>query len=219
MDVPDIVDPTSAAAVDATNTTDHDSPVRVLVQTQTHHVPGDKSTRFGERFDAMLSLICQHVWQREFDKFRERPWDYHCHFALDNVECWFLVDHHGPHPILPADLPIVCITIQIPLPGKVRRELRHYPFERIPHHCLTRKVPVRPPRRIYKSRDEEVRVKRHMLRGTLLENLYLTDELLQFAQDFPDGAEWVKARVPPELWAKVEEKMKLLLEPEGPYLD
>lgn len=103
MDVANVVDPTSAEV----NASDVDSPVRVLVQTQTHHVPGDKSTEYGERYDAMLNLICQHVWQRDFDKFRERHWNYHCHFALDNVECWFLIDHYGPDQSPAPDPPII----------------------------------------------------------------------------------------------------------------
>jgi hypothetical protein len=69
------------------------------VQTKTRLVPGYKSTDFGKRSDAMLVLICQHVWQRGFHPFRERDWSYHCHFAVDNVECWFLI----PSP----DAPIV----------------------------------------------------------------------------------------------------------------
>lgn len=107
MDVPNDVDPTSTEAVAAANTTDDDKPLRVLVHTQTHLVPGNKSTGFDERYQAMRSLICQHVWQREFDKFRERDWWYQCHFSKDNVECWFLVDHHGPDPTPPPDPPIV----------------------------------------------------------------------------------------------------------------
>jgi hypothetical protein len=107
MDMPNIVGPTSTGAAAAANTDDLDIPVRILVQTQTHLVPGDRSTEFGERYDAMVSLICQHVWQRRYDKFRERVWNYHCYFALDNVECWFLIDHHGPDPSPPPEPPIV----------------------------------------------------------------------------------------------------------------
>jgi hypothetical protein len=42
---------------------DHNKAVRVLVQTKTHLVPGDKSTDYGERFTRMENLISQHVWQ------------------------------------------------------------------------------------------------------------------------------------------------------------
>ncbi len=104
----DIADPASTeAAAAAANAADLDSPVRILVQTQTHLVPGDRFTEFGERYDAMVDLICRHVWQRAYDKFRERVWTYHTHFALDNVECWFLIDHHGPDPSPPPEPQII----------------------------------------------------------------------------------------------------------------
>lgn len=107
MDIPNIVDPTSTEVTAAANTDDLDTPVRILVQTQTHLVPGNRSTEFGERYGAMVNLICQHVWQRGYDKFRERVWTYHCYFALDDIECWFLIDHHGPDPSPPLEPPIV----------------------------------------------------------------------------------------------------------------
>ncbi len=47
-------------------------------------------------------------------------------------------------------------------------------------------------------------MKRARLLNTLRSNLGLTEELLRFVQDCPDGAEWVKARVPPETRARVE---------------
>ncbi|KAH6843404.1 hypothetical protein B0I37DRAFT_346917 [Chaetomium sp. MPI-CAGE-AT-0009] len=229
MDVPNALDPTSTSAetaAAASNPSDLDNPVRVLVQTQTHLVPGDKSTDFGERYKAMLDLICQHVWQRGYDKFRERDWVYRAHFALDNVECWFLVDHHGPDPSPPQDPPIVwyrwtgselfltyCYSVIIHdrPPSRVRRELRHYPFERVPHHLLIEEYPRRRTPKVYKSRAEEMRVKRHMLHDTLLSNLCLTELLLRFVQDFPDAAEWVKARVPPEAWARLEDPSEPVL--------
>ncbi|KAL2127967.1 hypothetical protein VTI74DRAFT_9919 [Chaetomium olivicolor] len=211
MDVPNVVDPTSTEAAAAANTSDPDSALRVLVQTQTHLVPGDKSTEFGERYDAMVNLIFQHLWQREYDKFRERVWNYHCHFALDNVECWFLVDHHGPNPSSPPDPPIICVMIRDPLPGRVRRDLRHYPFQRVAYHVLIQEYRKRRTPRVYKSRAEEICVKREMLRDTLLSNLGLTEELVRFAQDCHGAAEWVKARVPPDTWARLEDHSDIVL--------
>ncbi|KAK3292990.1 uncharacterized protein B0H64DRAFT_403257 [Chaetomium fimeti] len=212
-------DPPSTEAAAAANASDLDSPVRVLVQTQTHLVPGDKTTHFGERYDAMVSLICQHVWQREYDQFRERDWSYHCHFAVDNVECWFLIDHHGPDPTPPPDPPLIWyrwtgtkfMIVHGRPPSGVRRELQYYPFERVAHYILTEEYPRRRTPRVYKSRDEEIRVKRHMLRHTLLSNLCLTEELLRFVKDFPDAAERVKARVPPEAWARLEDPSEFVM--------
>lgn len=86
---------------------DHNKAVRVLVQTKTHLVPGDKSTDYGERFTRMENLISQHVWQRDYDGHRERTWNYHVELAIDNVECWFLVDHHGLGPVYETAPPVL----------------------------------------------------------------------------------------------------------------
>ncbi|KAK4139211.1 uncharacterized protein C8A04DRAFT_40906 [Dichotomopilus funicola] len=192
MDAPNMEDPasTEAAATATANTPHLDSPVRVLVQTRTH---------------------LRHVWQREFDQSRERHWNYQCHFALDNVECWFLVDHHGPEESPPPYPPIVWyrwtgtefMLVRDPLPSRVRRELRYYPFQRV-NRVLIQEYPKQPPLRRYKSRTEEIRVKRWILYETLLSNLGLTEELLGFVRDCPEAAEWVKLRVPPEAWARLE---------------
>ena len=96
-----VVDASTEAAAE------QDRPVRVLVQTKTHLVPGDKSTSILVRIHAMNDMICDLVWQRHYDRHRERAWDYKCEFAVDNVECWFLVDHHGPDSSLPPDPPVL----------------------------------------------------------------------------------------------------------------
>jgi hypothetical protein len=87
--------PINANVPDAAN---RDRPVRILVQTKTQLVPGDKSDGFDERIKRMVNMICRRVWQRDYDRLRERMWFYRCEFAVDNRPCWFLVDHHGPDP-------------------------------------------------------------------------------------------------------------------------
>lgn len=98
-----------------------------------------------------------------------------------------------------------------PLPRRARRELRHYPFQRVAHRHLIQEFPKRPRPRVYKSHAEEIRVKRAMLLNTLRSNLSLTEELLRFVQDCPDAAEWVKARVPPESWARLEDPAEIVV--------
>ena len=92
------------------DTTSHDRPVRVLVQTKTHLVPGDKSIIFMRRIDRMVDLICQRVWQRDYDLRRERKWMHGGEFAIDNRPVWFLIDHHGPDPVPIPDPPVVWYT-------------------------------------------------------------------------------------------------------------
>ncbi len=43
-----------------------------------------------------------------------------------------------------------------------------------------------------------------MLRETLLSNLWMTEEFLLFAKENSEVVEWVKARVPPETWARLD---------------
>lgn len=110
---PDSQPPAPANAstdADTTDTTDHDRPVRILVQTKTHLVPGEKSTGFMQRVDSMVNLICHHVWQRDYDLRRERKWMHGGEFSIDNRPVWFLVDHHGPDAVLVPDPPVVWYT-------------------------------------------------------------------------------------------------------------
>ena len=58
----------------------------------------------------MEKLICEFVWQRDFDSLRERSWYHGCDFAFDNRECWFLIDHHGPDPEPEPDPPVLWYT-------------------------------------------------------------------------------------------------------------
>lgn len=65
-------------------------PVRILVQTVTHLVPGDE---YAERVEYMRNLICQHHWKRDFDRDQDRWNVYGHHFGLRNRNCYFLIDH------------------------------------------------------------------------------------------------------------------------------
>lgn len=221
-------------------TAEHDRPVRVLVQTKPHLVPYHGSPDIGGRLNAMWNLICRHVWQRDYDQFRERSWDYRFQAALDDIECWFLVDHHGPDADPPPDPPVswyiwsgtelsVCLEVALnscvaaylidipsvmvhdPLPRSVRRKLRHYPFRRIPLDVLVPLEPVRRTPRVYRSREEEIRVKREMLRETLVCNMAFTEDLVRFARKESGAAEWVRARVPPHIWARLDDPEELVL--------
>jgi hypothetical protein len=92
----------------------------------------------------------------------------------------------------------------------VRRELRHYPFERIPDRDDQPTPSPRPPRK-FASRAEEIQFRRGKLRRALLCNLTLTETLVRFARENTAAAEWVKARVPPEAWARVEDPSEMVI--------
>ena len=65
-------------------------PVRILVQTLTHLVPGNDSF---ERTDLILNRICQHHWNCDFSAPKFRWASYNTQFAFNNRRCFFLIDY------------------------------------------------------------------------------------------------------------------------------
>jgi hypothetical protein len=103
------------------------------------------------------------------------------------------------------------VIVHCPLPSSVLRKFRRYTFERVAHHLLTQKYPKWRTLRVYESRAEEKLAKQRMLQSTLLSNLCLTAEFLWFVQDFHDAADWVKARVPADSWARLKDSTESVL--------
>lgn len=70
-----------------------DEPLRILVETKTHLVPGQW---FADKMDNILNLICQYHWNRDLDRKSER-WNAHDnYFGYRDRTCYFVVDHfHG----------------------------------------------------------------------------------------------------------------------------
>ena len=60
-------------------------------------------------------------------------------------------------------------------------------------------------------------MRRQMLRDTLVSNLTLTVNLVRFANENPETAEWVKARVPPETWARLDDPSELVVDEGHPW--
>lgn len=65
-------------------------PVRILVQTVTHLVPGND---YAQRVKYLQDLICQHHWNGYFDRDQDRGNVYGHHFGYVNRNCYFLIDH------------------------------------------------------------------------------------------------------------------------------
>jgi hypothetical protein len=84
--------PNGAAAYYRENPT---APVRILVSTATHLVPGDG---FFARTDFMANLISQHHWNYDFEWKCDRFESYNADFGYDNRACYFLFDH-GQSPV------------------------------------------------------------------------------------------------------------------------
>ncbi|KAL2135215.1 hypothetical protein VTI74DRAFT_9421 [Chaetomium olivicolor] len=112
-------------------------PVRILVQTRTQFVPG-KDKDYWARIRLMENLICQHVWNCDYDRSRERARHRGCEFAYANRDCWFLVDSLFTS-VKPVAEPLILwykwtgtsfIQLNRPLPRMVLEKLQRYPFTR-----------------------------------------------------------------------------------------
>ena len=66
--------------------------VRILLQSATHLVPSDDRE---EKLDFVKNVVCQHHWQRDFDRTQERRYPHGDDFGPKNRKCFFLIDHHG----------------------------------------------------------------------------------------------------------------------------
>ncbi|KAH8763818.1 hypothetical protein F5883DRAFT_676636 [Diaporthe sp. PMI_573] len=88
---------------------------RILVQCYSQAIPGEPN----QRSDTMANIICQHKWQRDFDKGQDRLRSTG-QYAYDNLRCIFIPvspivkSHLQHHPFNPANV----------LPGYTDEEYR-----------------------------------------------------------------------------------------------
>lgn len=67
---------------------------RIVVKCRSQQIPGDSKLRL----ETMANLVCQHVWQRDFDDTQDRirsSGQYDC----EGVRCFFLVDNGPPESL------------------------------------------------------------------------------------------------------------------------
>ena len=67
-----------------------EGPIRLLVQTSTHLVPGDG---WAPKYKFMLNTMCERHFNRRFDDLQDRGSSHGGYFAYPNLRCYFLVDH------------------------------------------------------------------------------------------------------------------------------
>ncbi|KAF4973625.1 hypothetical protein FZEAL_9269, partial [Fusarium zealandicum] len=177
-------------------------PVRILVQTVTHLVPGN---HYGERVEYMRNLICQHHWNRDFDWDQDR-WNIHGNdFAIPNRNCYFLIDHGHSEPS--EDPPVLwykwmgesLIAMQQALPRKVQRKLRDYPFSRRP----IQRVRSEPSGRF------DAATHRQIIRTKLRCDMIIIEDDLRFLRAHPEDASWLKNHIEPQLWMKIQSSLEL----------
>ncbi|KAI9740965.1 MAG: hypothetical protein M1818_004571 [Claussenomyces sp. TS43310] len=167
-------------------------PIRILVQTLTHLIPGRDSF---ERIFFILNGICQNHWNCDFKGPQFRYAVYNGRFGLNNQRCFFLVDHGESEN--DDDVPVLYYEWTgeslKPLPQlaknpKIQAKLKHdVPFTRQPSkHCGEK----RPMREVLKQR------------------LYCADHLrreeIDYIREHPEDAEWLKAHLYPRFWRKLE---------------
>ncbi|KAM7183831.1 hypothetical protein V8F20_012472 [Naviculisporaceae sp. PSN 640] len=67
-------------------------PLRVLVITTTHLVPG---SWFEDKIEFLTDEVCQHVWGRGFNELTDRRTTKHCTFGYPGRKCFFMLDYIG----------------------------------------------------------------------------------------------------------------------------
>jgi hypothetical protein len=86
-----------------------------------------------------------------------------------------------------------------------------YPFVRLTAEQLE-PPPIREPKSVRKfgSHEEEMNHWRKDLRHSLACGLALFEEHVEYVRQHPKHAEWVKARVPPDAWARLDDPSQIV---------
>ncbi|KAI1503842.1 hypothetical protein F5X99DRAFT_406522 [Biscogniauxia marginata] len=180
-------DENSAAAHFRRNPT---APVRILVSTATHLVPGDG---FVARTDFIANLISQYHWNHAFKWGHDRFESYNADFGYDNRTCYFLIDH-GRAPDNDA-VPILwyrwtgesLIRIHGALPSRIRRRLKSVPFTPVPRT---------------EPRPMSATERRQNIRASLHRDMKLSDEDFAFLRESPEHAIWLERNIEARFWSK-----------------
>ncbi|KAL2214247.1 hypothetical protein CC79DRAFT_1363023 [Sarocladium strictum] len=172
-------------------------PVRILVQTVTQLVPGND---YAQRVQYMQNLICQHHWNRDFDRNQDRWNVYGHHFSYENRNCYFLIDHGSRES--PKDPQVLwykwtgeaLILMQQTLPADVQRVLKDYPFSNQPIQRPRSEMP-----RLFSATEH-----RQIIRTKLRCDMAIIEEDIRFLKAQPEAAEWLQSHIEPQLWMKIQ---------------
>lgn len=190
-----------------------EGPVRILVQTKTHLVPGTGRV-FAERCLLMKNLICQQHWNRNFDPKQDRLRTQGTNFAYEGRRCYFLVDHGRSES---DDIPVVwykwngkdlydihpsercqCLPsgselVEYPLPVQLLSKLKSYPFspqQRGHSPALT-------------STQLDDAKRRQIIRSRLRSEMAIPKSDVEFLTN-PDQVQQLKAITDPNLWPRID---------------
>ncbi|KAF2105731.1 hypothetical protein BDV96DRAFT_655306 [Lophiotrema nucula] len=182
-------------------------PVRILVQTLTHLVPGKDSH---ERTYSMLDRMCQHHWNCDFSVPKFRWASHNCQFAFNNRRCFFLIDYGESQndddvPVLSYEWtgealkPLPQLATDPEIQAKLKEEV---PFTWKPSKRERSDVPIP---RLVKSRL------------AYEENLRSSE--MDYMREHPEDAQWLKAHVRPRLWRRFVAEMNANRSPDDPVIE
>ncbi|KAI0867216.1 hypothetical protein GGS24DRAFT_378016 [Hypoxylon argillaceum] len=171
------------------------TPQRIVLQTKTHQVPGDD---YHERCKNMKNLLCQHLWNRDFDYNHDRWQAYGAAFAYEGRRCYFLLDHGQSTS---NNVPVFWYKwtgnsfqlIEDPLPAQMRAKLKSYPFIR----------PKQEPLQVRESPPPDAATRRQMIRSRLRYNMKIAPMELELLKN-PDQVALLKAEVDPKFWDQID---------------
>ncbi|KAK2589910.1 hypothetical protein QQS21_012412 [Conoideocrella luteorostrata] len=168
------------------------TPVRILVITATHLVPGDG---YLGKTNFIRNVISQQHWNRASDFRRDRFTSYNAQFGFDNRTCYFLVDHGENPGGNDDDIPVLwyrwtgdsLVSLSEALPSKIRKRLKKIPFtlkdwlETVPREVS----------------DAEYR---RAIRSDLYACVRLSDDAFRFLETF-EHASWLEKNVEERFWS------------------
>ncbi|KAH8586926.1 hypothetical protein B0O99DRAFT_602086 [Bisporella sp. PMI_857] len=161
------------------------APVRILVSTATHLVPGNS---FIERIRLLQNFISQYHWGCDFKK-GDRFESYNAEFDFDNRAYYFVLDY-GQSPDSNDDkVPILCIRVIQELPSRIQKKLKTYPFT--------------PPTPIARPRCQLDAVQRREdICAKLRYNIRILSQTFDFLKENMEHLAWLERNLESALWLK-----------------
>ncbi|KAG8166814.1 hypothetical protein KVR01_002503 [Diaporthe batatas] len=193
------------------------SPVRVLVQTYTHLVPGEARP---DKLEFLRKTIAKRVLKMRHNKSTAYMHVYDDLFAIPGRQCFFLYDYASTpigDDIVDDEIPILwyrwsgdkMMALNQKPPKRIRRTIREdYPFMirvlKPKLHDLERPDMSKEElkrHRMKETPEERTKRRRELEQAKLRRLDYLYDHELQWLSDEPEHEAWLQANVEPRAWS------------------
>ncbi|KAK3371858.1 hypothetical protein B0T24DRAFT_511652, partial [Lasiosphaeria ovina] len=165
-------------------------PVRILVSTAVHLIPG---IGFFGRNEYMQNLISQYHWKRDFED-SDRFLVYNTGFS-SNRRCYFLLDHGQSPDDNDEAIPILMYwwtgeSLEArKLPFQIRRILAKVPFTPQP-------IPRPQPHQIGAVQ------RREYIKEKLCYEMGLLPQDFDFLKEYPEHMDWLKKNTDNRIWSR-----------------